>query len=58
MSAQQTPASNQTVERFRAALQEIARPISGIPVGDPWAFYADLQSVATAALAPAQGEGS
>lgn len=32
------------------ALQTIAAPIEGTPVGDPWDFYRDLQEVARAAL--------
>lgn len=35
---------------FRTALRTIAEPIVGTPIGDPWAFYADLQAVANSAL--------
>ena len=38
------------MERMREALERIAAPIDGEPVGDPWAFYADLQNIARAAL--------
>lgn len=37
-----------------AALTEIAKPLEGTPVGDPWGFYADLQNIARAALSKAK----
>ncbi|WP_165363742.1 MULTISPECIES: hypothetical protein, partial [Rhodoplanes] len=42
-----------TAERdaLRAALKTIEAPLVGTPIGDPWAFYADLQAVARDALA-------
>lgn len=38
------------VAELEGALREIAKPIEGVPIGDPWAFYSDLQAVARAAL--------
>lgn len=39
-----------------AALEVIAKPITGSPIGNAWDFYADLQNVARAALSKAKGE--
>lgn len=36
--------------KMRTALKSIAAPFEGVAIGDPWAFYADLQRVAQDAL--------
>lgn len=42
--------AREEIAGLRKALRTIAEPIVGTPIGDPWAFYADLQAVANAAL--------
>jgi Lar family restriction alleviation protein len=45
-----TRSPDPSVAVLREALEKIAEPLAGVPVGDPWAFYADLQELARSAL--------
>lgn len=49
-------AAQARIAELEGALREIAAPIEGVAVGDPWAFYADMQEHARATLSPAVKE--
>ena len=44
--------------RLVEALKKIAAPLEGVPAGNPWNFYLDLQEVASEAIAAEEKEQS
>lgn len=63
VTAWNTRTPDPSVAVLREALEKITKPLVGVPIGDPWAFYADLQKVASDALSStnptlSNGEGA
>jgi hypothetical protein len=48
--AAQAQKASARASELESALREIAKPIDGQPIGDPWGFYEDLRRYAANAL--------